>query len=84
MKMRSDASGDNGEGQARPQAESLITVPEAAALLRTPESTLRYWRHTGLGPRSIRLGRRVFYREGDLLTWIEAEAARTARGGSEA
>lgn len=64
--------------------ESLVTVPEAAALLRMSESTLRYWRYAGLGPRSIRLGRRVFYRESDLLAWIEAETARTARGGSEA
>lgn len=74
MNLRSDV----------PAVQSLVTVPEAAALLRMSESTLRYWRYAGLGPRSIRLGRRVFYRESDLLAWIEAEAARTARGGSEA
>lgn len=66
------------------EAALLVTVPEAAARLRTPESTLRCWRHAGLGPRSIRLGRRVFYREADLTAWIEAAVERTGRGGGVA
>ncbi|WP_408609703.1 hypothetical protein [Geodermatophilus chilensis] len=27
----------------------LLTLDEAAALLRTPVATLRYWRHLGIG-----------------------------------
>ncbi|SDY87247.1 DNA binding domain-containing protein, excisionase family [Modestobacter sp. DSM 44400] len=51
----------------------LLTITEAAELLRAPVATLRYWRHLGCGPRSFRLGRRVVYRRADLLAWIEAQ-----------
>jgi excisionase family DNA binding protein len=51
----------------------LLTIPEAAELLRAPVATLRYWRHLGTGPRSFRLGRRVLYRREDLLSWIGAQ-----------
>ena len=40
----------------------LLTIVEAAELLRAPVATLRYWRHLGTGPRSFRLGGRVLYR----------------------
>lgn len=40
----------------------LLTLTEAAALLRAPAATLRYWRHLGTGPRSFRAGRHVLYR----------------------
>jgi DNA-binding transcriptional MerR regulator len=50
----------------------LLTMTEAAALLRAPVATLRYWRHLGTGPTSFRLGRRVLYRRDDLRTWIDA------------
>jgi predicted DNA-binding transcriptional regulator AlpA len=53
----------------------LLTIAEAALLLRAPVATLRYWRHLGTGPRSFRLGRRVVYRREDLHSWIDAQAA---------
>ncbi len=46
----------------------LLTITEAAELLRAPVATLRYWRHLGTGPRSFRLGR-VLY----LQAWVEAQ-----------
>jgi excisionase family DNA binding protein len=51
----------------------LLTITEAADLLRAPIATLRYWRHRGTGPRSFRLGRRVLYRRDDLHGWIDAQ-----------
>ena len=51
----------------------LLTITEAAELLRSPVATLRYWRHLGTGPRSFRLGRRVLYRSDDLRSWIDAQ-----------
>ena len=51
----------------------LLTITEAAAILRTPVATLRYWRYLGTGPRSFRLGRRVLYRADDLHTWIQQQ-----------
>jgi excisionase family DNA binding protein len=49
----------------------LLTIREAAEVLRAPIATLRYWRHLGTGPRSFRLGRRVLYRRDDLDAWVE-------------
>lgn len=59
----------------------LLTLPEAAALLRSPVATLRYWRHLGIGPDGFRLGRRVMSsRREDLNRWVaeqrQAESAR--------
>jgi excisionase family DNA binding protein len=51
----------------------FLTITEAAALLRTPVATLRYWRHLGTGPRSFRIGRRVLYRLSDLEGWIKQQ-----------
>jgi excisionase family DNA binding protein len=56
---------------------ALLTLTEAAAVLRTPVATLRYWRHLGIGPAGFRLGRRVLYRRDDLDRWVESQ--RTAQ-----
>ena len=53
----------------------LLTIAEAAQLLRAPIATLRYWRHLGTGPHSFRLGRRVVYRRDDLHAWIDHQRA---------
>ena len=55
------------------QPADLLTIGEAAELLRAPVATLRYWRHLGRGPHSFRLGRRVLYRRDDLHAWIDAQ-----------
>jgi hypothetical protein len=57
----------------------LLTITEAADVLRAPVATLRYWRHLGTGPNSFRLGRRVLYRRADLRTWIDAQADQSPR-----
>ncbi len=62
---------------ARPD---LLTITEAAELLRAPVATLRYWRHLGTGPRSFRLGRRVLYRRDDLHSWIATQQDRDGSG----
>ena len=57
------------------QQDPLMTTAEVAALTRTPEATVRYWRHIGAGPRGVKLGRRVLYRESDVRQWIERHYA---------
>lgn len=53
-------------------ADKLLTVSEVAELTRLSEATLRYFRHEGTkGPKSAKLGRRVVYRESDVLAWID-------------
>jgi len=51
--------------------DRLLTIDEAAALTRLPVATLRYKRHDHTGPRSFRMGRRVFYWLSDVLAWID-------------
>ena len=43
----------------RRNENDLLTIDEAAAILRTPKATLRYWRHLGIGPYSFRIGHRL-------------------------
>jgi predicted DNA-binding transcriptional regulator AlpA len=54
-----------------PDQHDLLTTAEVAELTRAPQSTLRYWRHLGIGPRSFRLGRRVVYRRAEIERWIQ-------------
>ena len=61
------------EDRSLSRSLSLLTLDEAAELLRTPAATLRYWRHIGTGPSSFRIGRRVMYRAEDLDRWVDAQ-----------
>ena len=59
--------------------ERLLTVREVAEMTRLPEATLRWFRHEGTkGPKSAKLGRRVVYRESDVIAWIENAFAEDA------
>ena len=51
--------------------DRLLTLTEVAELTRLPIATLRFKRHDGTGPRSFRMGRRVFCWLSDVLAWIE-------------
>jgi DNA-binding transcriptional MerR regulator len=51
----------------------LLTITEAADLVRSPIATLRYWRHLGAGPCSFRVGRRVLYRRADIDDWLATQ-----------
>ena len=59
-----------------PHANELMTIQEAAALLRLPVATLRYWRHLGTGPRSFKIGRHVRYWHADLVLWLTEQTDR--------
>jgi len=58
----------------------LLTQSDAAKLLRLSERTLERLRVTGGGPKFIKAGRSVRYREADLEAWI---AARVINSTSE-
>jgi helix-turn-helix protein len=58
----------------------LLTISEAAELLRTAVATLRYRRHLGTGPRSFHLGRRILYRRDDLQAWGEEQLGHSVTG----
>ena len=61
------------------QPDPMLTTEELGQYLHQPASTIRYWRHTGTGPRGVKLGRRVLYRLSDVDAWVEA---RYAKAGS--
>lgn len=53
---------------------TLITTNQAANMLCLSEMTLRKWRWEGKGPRFIKLGRKVAYRQEDLYDWVESQS----------
>lgn len=50
----------------------LLTLPEAAELLRKSPASLRWMRHNGTGPKSGLIGGRLMYRRTDLDAYIAA------------
>jgi DNA-binding transcriptional MerR regulator len=62
-----------------------MTTQEVAEALRTPAESVRFWRSTGKGPKSRRIGRRVLYDEADVISWLKEQetaddVAQRARG----
>jgi excisionase family DNA binding protein len=58
---------------------AYLTTAELAELVRAPDSTVRYWRHCGKGPKSFRLGKRVLYDVDEVRAWLkELEAGAEA------
>ncbi|WP_031512993.1 helix-turn-helix transcriptional regulator [Streptomyces sp. NRRL F-5123] len=46
--------------------DRYLTTAEVAERYRTADSTVRYWRHIGYGPKGVKVGRRVLYSEAEL------------------
>jgi len=51
----------------------LLTTEEVAARFRTSPATVRYWRHIGIGPDGVRVGRRVLYDEQEVDQWWQSK-----------
>lgn len=49
----------------------LYSYEEAAVLLCLTPVALRNLKHKGRGPKSVKIGRRVFFAHADLIDWIE-------------
>jgi excisionase family DNA binding protein len=61
-----------------------LTTAEVADLCRTSPETVRYWRHVGKGPKSIKPGRRVLYAAADVETWLAGHGDEDDGGGGRA
>ena len=61
-------------------AEELLTLPEAAEILKVPVNTLRWWRQLGTGPVFFKIGRHLVTTVGDVRQFIRDQrlAARPA------
>jgi predicted site-specific integrase-resolvase len=57
-------------------SDALYTTQEAATALRIAAATLNRWRTTGEGPVFVRVGRRVYYRQSEIETYLSAGARR--------
>ena len=53
--------------------DQFMTPDELAELLRVPVATLYAWRHKGIGPPAIRVGRHLRYRGSDVEKWLEQQ-----------
>jgi hypothetical protein len=51
---------------------AFMTTAEVAKLLKTSESTVRWWRHSGYGPPGIKIGKRVLYPVPAESEWLDA------------
>ena len=72
-----------GSNHARPADVIWLNTADLAARFRTDQGTIRYWRHTGFGPKGTPFGRRVLYRLTDVERW-EAERAQQAQAAGRA
>ena len=64
------ANGANDPSDNTHENDELLTLKEAGALVRKSEDTMRYYRHLGTGPRSFRIGRRIYYWKTDVIVWL--------------
>jgi hypothetical protein len=58
-----------------------MPTADAAKYAGLAESTLRYYRHAGIGPVSYRIGSKVYYDRVDLDAWLAEQKAASVRGG---
>ena len=58
--------------------EALVPSKDAPAHLGVAEQTLARWRSEGHGPPYIKLGKKVYYRAGDLRAWVDASRVNSA------
>jgi len=61
----------------------FLDTPALSALLDVAEGTLANWRWRGIGPRWIKVGGLVRYRESDVEEWLDSQA-QGGNGGAAA
>lgn len=61
-----------------------LTTREVAERYRTAESTVRYWRMLGYGPRGAKVGRRTLYPMAEIERFDQELAAQAGEPGRSA
>ena len=62
--------------QAMIDAAEIWNTAQVAEYLRTPATTIRWWRYIGQGPKSFKLGaRKVAYLRSDVEAWLQQQYA---------
>lgn len=57
---------------------SLLSTAQVAERLGVSENTVRYWRHVGAGPASIKVGRLARYEPDAVEQWLLANTRQPA------
>jgi predicted DNA-binding transcriptional regulator AlpA len=57
---------------------SLATPEEVSGFLAIPVGTLYSWKHRGIGPTPIKVGRHLRYRWQEVEAWLDTQAAERA------
>jgi excisionase family DNA binding protein len=53
--------------------DPLWTTVDAAKYLSVPVQTIYDWRTRGYGPRGIKVGRFIRFRESDVFAWLDEQ-----------
>lgn len=56
-------------------AFDLLTADEVAKLVGKSKERLRVFRRAGDGPKFVRIGRTVFYRQSAISEWLQSQEA---------
>lgn len=64
--------------QLRP-GQGLRSPEQLAEYLGVPLATVYRWRTRGGGPRGVKVGRHVRYRDRDVEAWLESQADKPSR-----
>ena len=51
--------------------DEYLTVQQLAKLLKVPVTTIYQWRHQGIAPRGLRVGRHLRFRRRDVEAFLE-------------
>lgn len=57
---------------------TYLTLEEVAARYRKSVQTIRYWRHTGYGPKGVKVGTTVLYSSAEIDRFDRELAAQAA------
>jgi len=57
---------------------NLLTVEQLARELAVAPKTVRKWRATHRAPKSLKVGRRIFFKRSDVSEWIDAQSEEQA------
>jgi predicted DNA-binding transcriptional regulator AlpA len=61
--------------------DELLSISDAASLSGHSVTTNRWYRANGIGPKSWKCGRYVKYWHSDVVAWMAAQEATSARDG---
>jgi len=82
-RITSDKTQDIGKNNATSPIERLLREQEVAEIYNVGLSTVQQWRLKGIGPRYLKLGKSVRYRQADILADIQGLPSFTSTSAAD-